>query len=61
MFDADITRCFDNIDHGALLTKLKCCPFQGIIKKWLKSGAISRIGFENSGKGTPQGGVISPL
>jgi len=28
---------------------------------WLKSGAISRVGFERTKKGTPQGGVISPL
>jgi len=35
--------------------------FQGEIKAWLKSGAISSIGFERTLKGTPQGGVISPL
>ena len=61
VFDADITSCFDNIKHESLLTKIQYFPFHRIIRKWLKSGAITRIGFEKSRRGTPQGGVISPL
>ncbi len=61
IFDADISKCFDNIDHDALLAKVDGSPFQRIIEAWLKSGAISQIGFERTEKGTPQGGVISPL
>ncbi len=61
ILDADITKCFDNIDHMALLEKLKDSPFKAIIRAWLKSGAVSSIGFERTVKGTPQGGVISPL
>lgn len=61
VLDADITACFDNIDHGTLLAKLRGSPFTGLIRAWLESGAISKVGFERDDKGTPQGGVISPL
>ena len=62
ILDADISKCFDNISHDALLQKLhSSSPFQGIIKKWLQAGTITEIGFQRTEKGTPQGGVISPL
>jgi len=61
VFDADITKCFDTISHEYLLKKIDGSPFRGIIKNWLKSGVISEVGFEMTEKGTPQGGVISPL
>jgi RNA-directed DNA polymerase len=61
ILDADISKCFDNIDHDALLKRLETSPFLAIIKAWLKSGAVDRVGFKNTEKGTPQGGIISPL
>jgi len=61
ILDADIARCFDTIDHDALLKKINGSPFQQCIRAWLKSGAIGRVGFERTELGTPQGGVISPL
>ncbi|KKL90008.1 hypothetical protein LCGC14_1908990 [marine sediment metagenome] len=61
ILDADISKCFDNIDHEALLAKIKGSPFQKTIKTWLKVGTVSKIGFERTTKGTPQGGAISPL
>nr|MDO8108695.1 group II intron reverse transcriptase/maturase [Candidatus Sigynarchaeota archaeon] len=61
VFDADISKCFDCIDHEALMKKIGANPFSGIIKAWLKAGAVSVSGFEKSERGTPQGGVISPL
>lgn len=60
--DADITSCFDNIEHNYLLEKLKHFPFINVIDKWLKSGIIFEgIFFENEEFGTPQGSIISPL
>jgi RNA-directed DNA polymerase len=61
VLDADIAKCFDTIDHGALLSKLGAFPFRGVIRSWLKSGAVSKVGFEKTTRGTPQGGIISPL
>jgi len=61
VLDADITKCFDMINHDALIAKIKGSPFQDLIRRWLKCGAISKVGFERTEKGTPQGGIISPL
>jgi RNA-directed DNA polymerase len=61
ILDADISKCFDTIDHSALLTKIAQFPFCNVIRSWLKSGAVSHIGFEETTQGTPQGGIISPL
>jgi len=61
VLDADISKCFDTIDHEAVLAKIGMSPFLKVVKAWLKSGAISKIGFERTERGTPQGGVISPL
>ena len=59
--DADIKGAFDNIDHQALLDKLKGFPARELIKQWLKAGVMDKGVFADTDKGTPQGGVISPL
>lgn len=69
VYDADIRKCFDMIDHDSLLTKLETFPLmKRQIDAWLKAGVME--GFANSAKpdeiletstGTPQGGIISPL
>jgi RNA-directed DNA polymerase len=62
VLDADITGCFDNINHVKLLEKLNTTPtFRRQIKSWLKSGVMNHNIFEKTESGTPQGGVISPL
>lgn len=62
ILDADITGCFDNIEHTALLDKLQTFPaLRQTIKGWLKAGAFSEGRLILSTQGTPQGGVISPL
>ncbi|HEY9602304.1 MAG TPA: group II intron reverse transcriptase/maturase [Allocoleopsis sp.] len=62
VLDADIAKCFDQIDHNALLKKLNTYPgMRRQIKAWLKSGVIDKHTFFETDKGTPQGGVISPL
>ena len=62
VLDADIAKCFDCINHNALLNKLN---YRGKvrqqIKAWLKSGVIDKGAFTAVTDGTPQGGVISPL
>jgi len=62
VLDADIAKCFDNIDHLALLQKLNVKgKVRQQIRAWLKSGVIDQGAFTATSEGTPQGGVISPL
>lgn len=62
VLDADISQCFDKIDHNKLLEKIDTFPnFRRQIKAWLKSGVINDGFLEKTKTGTPQGGVISPL
>ncbi|MBP5971552.1 group II intron reverse transcriptase/maturase [Brasilonema sp. CT11] len=60
--DADISKCFDRINHQALLRKIGTFPkFRRVIKAWLKSGVMDKGTLFPTEEGTPQGGVISPL
>lgn len=59
--DADITGCFDNIDHQFLLDTIGPVPARELIKQWLKAGYVDKHVFHPTETGTPQGGVISPL
>ncbi|MBD2235321.1 group II intron reverse transcriptase/maturase [Aulosira sp. FACHB-113] len=62
VLDADISKCFDKIDHSALLKKLNTFPtIRRQIKAWLKAGVMDNKQFQETSEGTPQGGVISPL
>jgi RNA-directed DNA polymerase len=62
VLDADITKCFDRIDHNKLLAKLETYPqLKREIKSWLKSGYMDGEQLFPTTEGTPQGGVGSPL
>jgi RNA-directed DNA polymerase len=62
VLDADIKGCFDNINQEALLAKLETYPaMRRTIRGWLKAGVLEGWTSEPTEKGTPQGGVISPL
>jgi len=62
VLDADIAKCFDRINHDALVRKLKIRGgLRSQIKAWLTSGVIDMGTFVETKEGTPQGGVISPL
>ena len=59
---ADIAKCFDLIDHEALLRKLNTSPtIRRQIRAWLKAGVMDEMQYFDTSEGTPQGGVISPL
>jgi RNA-directed DNA polymerase len=65
VLDADIKGFFDNINHEKLLDfvyqRINDRRVLKLIRKWLKCGVLeSGIPIETD-KGTPQGGVISPL
>lgn len=62
VLDADISKCFDQINQENLLTKLQTFPsLRRVIKAWLKSGVLDKGRWFPTDAGTPQGGVISPL
>lgn len=60
--DADIAKCFDQIDRTALLAKLNTSPkLRRCINGWLEAGVMEGEELFPTTAGTPQGGVISPL
>lgn len=69
VFDADLSKYFDTIPHDKLEVALKeriADPkVLHLIKQWLKAPIVEEDGTFTGGKsnkkGTPQGGVISPL
>ncbi|HAX78770.1 MAG TPA: group II intron reverse transcriptase/maturase [Cyanobacteria bacterium UBA11372] len=62
VLDADIAKCFDRIDHKALLNKLNTFPtIRKQIRAWLKAGVMDDRQYFETSEGTPQGGVLSPL
>ena len=62
VLDADIAKCFDRINHDALLKKVNTFPtMRRQIKSWLKGGVFVQGDLFPTHSGTPQGGAISPL
>ena len=59
VLDADIAKCFDRIEHAALLARLPV--FTTTIRRWLKAGVVELGALDPTTMGTPQGGIISPL
>lgn len=65
VIDADMANYFGSIDHGWLRKFLDRRVKDGVIRrqidKWLKAGVAEDGQVTYPSKGTPQGGVISPL
>jgi RNA-directed DNA polymerase len=67
VIDMDIKSFFDEVDHELLLKALDCHVEEQwvkmYIKRWLEVPSQTQDGTlkTKEGKGTPQGGVISPL
>lgn len=65
VLDADIEHCFDEIPHDKLMKAVARRISDGyilkLIKMWLKSPVLIDGTLCSAKKGTPQGGVISPL
>jgi RNA-directed DNA polymerase len=64
--EGDITACFDEIDHTALMGgvrhRIGDKRVLGLVKAFLKAGILSEDGAERDTiTGTPQGGILSPL
>ena len=62
VLDADISKCFDTINHTKLLEKVNTFPkARRQIKAWLKANVLDNGKTIFPSEGTPQGGIISPL
>jgi len=66
VLEGDITACFDEISHSALLARVRDRIADkrvvALVKAFLKSGVLSEDGVTRDTKaGTPQGGILSPL
>ena len=66
VLEADIASCFDEIDHTALMGRVRGRISDkrvlGLVKAFLKAGVLDESAFvRDSVSGTPQGGILSPL
>jgi RNA-directed DNA polymerase len=66
VLEGDITACFDEIDHTALIglvrQRITDKRALALIKAFLKAGIFSKeTGLRESHEGAPQGGILSPL
>jgi RNA-directed DNA polymerase len=59
--DADLAAAFDQLDHSHLLGQLATFPGRGLVAAWLRAGVIDQGRFAPTERGSPQGGVISPV
>ena len=65
VLEGDIKACFDEIDHTALLGRVRYRigdkRVLGLVKAFLKAGVLSEDGVERDTiTGTPQGGIVTP-
>jgi RNA-directed DNA polymerase len=61
VLDADLAAAFDNLNHEHLLGMLGSFPARQMISGWLRSGVLDQGRLTLTERGSPQGGVISPL
>jgi RNA-directed DNA polymerase len=65
VYDVDLEKYFDTVDHSKLMKLVAQRVVDGqvlhVIKQWLSCGYVEDGQHRQSKKGTPQGGVISPL
>jgi group II intron reverse transcriptase/maturase len=65
VLDVDVSKFFDTIDHEQMRELLRKRVGDGVvvrmIGKWLNAGVLEGGIVASSERGTPQGGVISPL
>jgi RNA-directed DNA polymerase len=66
VLEGDITACFDEISHSALMDRVRVRIADkrvlALVKAFLKAGVLTEVGTSKETiTGTPQGGILSPL
>ena len=61
VFEGDFRSCFDNLSHNFILEQLNGFPLRNLVERFLKAGYVDNNVFNITDKGTPQGGILSPL
>lgn len=67
VIDMDISKFFDEIDHDLMLKAIDAMKLESwvrmYVQRWLQMKVVKADGtmYDRGNKGTPQGGVISPL
>ena len=63
--DMDLSKCFDTLDHDHIIRqfrrKVTDGSILGLLRQFLSSGVMVGYQYEATTRGSPQGGVISPL
>jgi RNA-directed DNA polymerase len=59
VLEADIASCFDGISHQWLLENIPVD--KKVLKQWLQAGFLDKGELFPTIRGTPQGGIISPI
>lgn len=63
--DMDLSKCFDKLDHGLILSSIRRrvtdSSILKLIEMFLKGGVMIDGNWEATELGSPQGGVVSPL
>ena len=65
VIEGDIKGCFDKIDHHEVMARLRRRvrdhKVGRLVRAILKAGILHQGAFRRTKKGTPQGGILSPL
>jgi RNA-directed DNA polymerase len=66
VLEGDITACFDEISHSALMDRVRARIADkrvlALVKAFLNAGVLTEVGTSRETiTGTPQGGILSPL
>jgi RNA-directed DNA polymerase len=63
--EGDIKACFDNIDHHSLMERIRRrvndAKVTRLVRAFLSAGVMEDLKYVHSDRGTPQGGILSPL